>query len=77
MCRGNSFFLIIKEINILLKNDGGNPVLLRRYIQENKSPFLSAFSIMKLISLKMRITRIDLTTKSTKIGAERKLVELP
>lgn len=43
MCRGNYFFLIIKEINILLKNDGGNPVLLRRYIKKNKSPFLSAF----------------------------------
>lgn len=37
------FFLIIKEINILLKNDGDNPVLLRRYIKKTRVHFYRLF----------------------------------
>lgn len=43
MCRGNSFFLIIKEINILLKNDGDNPTLLRRHIKKTRVHFYRLF----------------------------------
>lgn len=34
MCRGNFFFLIIKEKNIFLKNDGDYLVFLRWYIKK-------------------------------------------
>lgn len=43
MCRGNSFFLIIKEKNILLKNDGDHPVLLRRHIKKTRVHFYRLF----------------------------------